>query len=217
MAIRGVLWDLDGTLLDTLGDLTDAVNATMAHYGCPPRSTREVRRFLGNGAGRLIALSLPGLPTDPPFAEALAWYTRYYDAHCRIKTAPYPGIPQALKALKAAGLQMAILTNKPDPTAKALRSEFFPETMAFAQGESPDCPRKPDPAMVLRAMDELKLKPEETVYVGDSEVDLATARAAGLPCYSVLWGFRDREELVQAGATTLCATPEELKERILHG
>lgn len=217
MAIQGVLWDLDGTLLDTLGDLTDAVNATLAHFGCPPRSAREVRRFLGNGARQLIALSLPGLPADPPLEEALAWYTSYYDAHCRVKTAPYPGIPQALEALKAAGLQMAILTNKPDSAAKALWKEFFPETMAFAQGEAPGCPRKPNPAMVLRAMDELGLRPEETVYVGDSEVDLATAKAAGLPCYSVLWGFRDREDLVQAGAAVLCATPEELKERILHG
>lgn len=206
--IRGILWDLDGTLLDTLEDLKDGVNYALAQFGCPERTLPEVRRFVGNGAGLLIRRALPGLPGDPDPEAVLDVFRTYYNAHCRVKTAPYPGILAAMEELRNQGLAMAVVSNKPDSAVKPLCRDFFGEIQAV--GEIPGCPRKPAPDMVLRVAKELGLAPEECLYVGDSEVDVATAKNAGMICLTVLWGFRDREELEQAGANHFCETPAEL-------
>ena len=202
----GILWDLDGTLLDTLEDLHDAVNYALAQYGLPPRTLAEVRRFVGNGAGKLIQRAVEGR-ADP--AAVLETFRGYYNAHCREKTRPYPGIPEALAQL-GAEFPMAVVSNKPDSAVKPLCAEYFPGI--FALGERPDCPRKPAPEMVLRAMEAIGV--ERCVYVGDSEVDVLTAKNAGVPCLSVLWGFRDREEIQAAGGIHFCETPEELGETV---
>lgn len=202
---KGILFDLDGTLLDTLGDLTDAVNHTMDMYGCPHRTMQEVRSFLGNGAYKLIELSLPGLETDPPVEEALANYQTYYKAHSQIKTQPYEGILQALEALKG-NYTVAVVSNKPDFATKSLCAYHFGDV--YARGEVADCPRKPAPDMIYAAMKDLNL--DSCIYVGDSDVDVHTAKNAGVPCLSVTWGFRDEADLVAAGGTYFCHVPAEL-------
>ena len=202
----GIIFDLDGTLLDTLADLHDAVNFALDAFGYPRRSLEEVRQFVGNGAARLIALAVPE-NADP--APVLACFQEYYREHCQIKTAPYPGIMDALEGL---GKQypLAIVSNKPDAAVKRLCADLFPGI--YARGEDTDCPRKPDPAMVHQTMATLGV--DRCVYVGDSEVDIATAKNAGVPCLSVTWGFRNKEELNAAGAKFFCGSADRLAYEI---
>lgn len=199
--MTGILFDLDGTLLDTLADLTDSVNHALRVFGCPERTPAQVRCAVGNGAGQLLRLSVP---TGEDWEAPLAEFRRHYAAHCQDKTAPYPGIPAALEALSR--YPMAIVSNKPDTAVKKLCARYFPGV--YAQGERPGCPRKPAPGMVIAAM--AAIGADKCVYVGDSEVDVLTAKNAGVPCLSVLWGFRDAAQLRQAGGTRFCARPEEL-------
>jgi len=207
----GILFDLDGTLLDTLGDLCDSVNHTLSHFGYPERTIGEVRHFVGNGAMQLIRLSIPqGEDPEAPFA----YFREYYNAHCRIKTRPYEGILPALEALKEK-YPIAIVSNKPDSAVKQLCADYFPGIWAL--GEAPDCPRKPAPDMVYKAMAQLDVT--RCIYVGDSEVDILTAKNAGVPCLSVLWGFRSRETLEQAGGLHFCSAPcqlTEILEEMIH-
>ena len=202
----GILWDLDGTLLDTLEDLTDALNYTMDHFGYPKRTMEDVRRFIGNGARRLIALSVPeGANSE----EAFEVYRAYYDTHCQIKTKPYAGVLEALEVL-GKKYPMAVVSNKPDSAVKPLCAQYFPGL--YARGESTDCPRKPAPDMLFKTMEAIGV--EKCIYVGDSEVDVLTAKNAGVPCLSVLWGFRDRDEIEKAGGNHFCETTAELVEKL---
>lgn len=199
---NGILFDLDGTLLDTLEDLADAVNHVLRQFGYPERTVGEVRRFVGNGAALLIQRAVPeGADPEP----VLAAFRAFYDAHCQVKTKPYEGILDALAELREA-FTIAVVSNKPDSAVKALCTDYFPGV--YAWGESADCPRKPAPDMVRKAMETIGV--ERCVYVGDSEVDVATANNAGVPCLTVLWGFRDRDELVAAGAKHFCDEPKNL-------
>ena len=206
MKKTGILFDLDGTLLNTLEDLKDATNAALAHFGCPGRSLEEIRRFVGNGARNQIRLSLPGKPDDPELDTVLTWYKEYYSAHCQIKTAPYEGIPEALADLQR-DYPIAIVSNKPDAAVKTLCALHFPGI--YALGESAGCPRKPAPDMVFRAMEAIGV--ERCIYVGDSEVDIRTARNAAVPCVSVLWGFRDKDVLEGEGGRYFCDSPAKLR------
>lgn len=199
--MTGILFDLDGTLLNTLDDLMDAVNHTMEVFGYPRHSREEVRRFVGNGAGQLLRLSVP---QGQDWQEPLAAFQSYYREHCQIKTAPYPGIMEALYALKK--YPMAIVSNKPDAAVKKLCAQYFPGI--YAQGEHPGCPRKPSPDMVRIAMEHIGV--DRCIYVGDSEVDVLTAHNAAVPCLSVLWGFRDRAEIQAAGESRFCETPAQM-------
>ena len=201
----GILWDLDGTLLDTLQDLTDATNYALAQYGLPERSLEEIRSFVGNGARQLIALSMPGEPSDPPVDAVLETYQVYYRAHSQVKTKPYDGILQALTEISAK-YPVAIVSNKPDAATKVLCKEFFGDI--YARGESDDCPRKPAPDMLQKAMGIIGV--DSCIYVGDSEPDIQTAKNLGVKCLSVLWGFRDQETLQAAGGKYFCADPKEL-------
>lgn len=203
----GILFDLDGTLLDTLEDLLDATNYALTSCGYPPRTLAQLRRFVGNGAANQIRLALPEGASQTEIDHVLAVYKPYYTAHCQHKTQPYPGIPQVLAQL-GQRYPIAIVSNKPDGAVKALCRQYFPGI--FALGETPDCPRKPAPDMVHRAMDAIGV--QQAIYVGDSEVDVGTAKNAGLPCLSVLWGFRDREDLEQAGAQYFCQTVSQLPD-----
>ena len=197
----GILFDLDGTLLDTLADLTDATNYALGVNGYPQRSISEIRRFVGNGAANQMRLSVPeGADYEP----VLATYKPYYDAHCQIKTAPYPGILEALEELK--DYPLAVVSNKPHSAVTVLAKQYFGDI--YARGEQADCPRKPAPDMIKRTMADLG--GDACVYVGDSEVEVRTARNAGVPCLSVLWGFRDREVLETEGAKYFCEAPKNL-------
>ena len=198
MKYKAILFDLDGTLLDTLEDMADALNRTMDRFQLPHRSLREVRSFVGNGAKRLVELAT-GAEGDR-LAEILAVYKEDYDRNYLIKTAPYPGIMQLLDELHAAGCLVGIVSNKPDSTVQSLSEALFQGKADIAVGEKAGIRRKPAPDTVLAAMEALGATKAETVYVGDSEVDIMTARAAGVPCISVTWGFRDRDVLENAGA-----------------
>ena len=201
-----MIFDLDGTLLDTLGDLHDSVNYALEQVGLPKRSMLEVRRFVGNGARNLITQAVAG---RADVEEVLTIFQRHYAAHCQIKTAPYLGISQVLEQLME-DYPVAIVSNKPDGAVKSLCGQFFPGISAW--GETPDRPRKPAPDMVWKAMKELGVR--AGIYIGDSEVDVITAENAGLPCVSVLWGFRDREEIEIQGGMYFCEDPEQLPEMI---
>ena len=202
----GILWDLDGTLLDTLEDLVDAVNFALGEFGYPTRSVEEVRCFVGNGARRLIERAVP---ENGDVSAVFDTFRTYYNAHCQIKTKPYDGIMEALRKL-GEKYPMAVVSNKPDSAVKHLCAVYFPGL--YARGESTDCPRKPAPDMVFKAMEAIGV--ERCVYVGDSEVDVLTARNAGVPCLSVLWGFRDRTEIEEAGGSHFCEHTEELVEKL---
>ena len=200
--MTGILFDLDGTLLDTMADLTDAVNYALGVHGYPSRTMDEVRSFVCNGAARLLALSVP---EGEDYQPALATYQAYYRTHCQIKTGPYPGVVEALAQLSKQ-YPVAIVSNKPDAATKTLCADYFPGVLA--RGEAADCPRKPAPDMLFQAMKTLGV--DKAIYVGDSEVDVITAGNAGMPCISVTWGFRDREELLEAGAKYLCDDAAQL-------
>ena len=202
----GILWDLDGTLLDTLDDLVDAVNYALQQYGYPVRTREEVRCFVGNGARRLIERAMPA---GGDVSAVFDTFRAYYDAHCQIKTKPYDGIMAALQEL-GAKYPMAVVSNKPDSAVKPLCAQYFPGL--YALGESADCPRKPAADMVFKAMAAIGV--EHCIYVGDSEVDVLTARNAGVPCLSVLWGFRNRDEIEANGGIYFCDDTAVLVEKL---
>ena len=207
--MTGVIFDLDGTLLDTLEDLVDAANYALGVYGFPERTLEDVRRFVGNGALNLIRLCVPG-GTDPETVQqVLDTYRAYYREHCEHKTRPYDGIPEALAAI-GEKYPIAIVSNKPDMAVKPLCRRYFPGV--YALGETAGVPRKPAADMVYKAMAAIGV--ERCVYVGDSEVDVLTAKNAGAPCVSVLWGFRDREDMEAAGSVYFCENAGQLLERI---
>ena len=197
-----VLFDLDGTLLDTLLDLTDCVNHALEVFGYPPRTSAEIRSFLGNGARELIRCAVP---QEYAYEPVFDFYTDWYRDHSQIKTAPYPGILEALHALRGQ-YGIGVVSNKPDPATKALVKEYFGDL--YALGQRDDIPKKPAADMLQHAMKALGA--DRCIYVGDSDVDVITAKNAGCPCVSVTWGFRDVEELLAAGAANLCDDAADL-------
>lgn len=210
MAYQTILFDLDGTLLDTLEDLADAVNHILERHRCPQRTLDEVRLFVGNGLGMLMRRSLPAQYSQT-VSDLLAEELRtYYTAHSRIKTVPYAGVRELLETLHAAGAKVAVVSNKADEAVGELCSFYFPGLVDAAVGETAGRRPKPAPDAVELALERLHVDKTDAVYVGDSQVDLDTAKAAGLPCIAVTWGFRSREDLVKAGAETLADSVEEL-------
>lgn len=209
---KAVIFDLDGTLLDTLQDLTDAVNYLLQTHGFPKRSAREIRNFLGNGAEELVRLALPEEVAQETLKEYLAEYKAYYNAHSKIKTRPYGGVMELLEILKSKGIGTAIVTNKPDLVAGQLAEEYFGKLIDQTLGDREGIRRKPDAEPVRWMMERLEC--HKAIYVGDSEVDILTARNAGIPCISLTWGFRDREQLVDCGAAIFADDAEELKRQI---
>ncbi len=210
-----VIFDLDGTLLDTLQDLAAAVNYALYQQGYPPRTVQEVCRFVGNGVEKLMRRAVPaGLPEERIMA-ALAVFKDYYALHNNDATAPYPGIEALLDHLKARGVRMAIVSNKNDPNVKALARLYFPTTISMAVGEGGGVRAKPCPDTVLHVMNTWGCDPSRVLYVGDSDVDIQTARNAGVDCASVCWGFRPEQELRAAGATLLVHTAQELEAVVL--
>ena len=209
-----IIWDLDGTLLDTLEDLAAAANAAMAAYGHPARSLEEIRAMVGNGVSNLILRALPEDSKDD-HAGALAVFRTYYTAHYADRTRPYPGIPGLLDELLAEGAAMAVVSNKLDAVTKALCERCFGGRIAAVVGDRPGLPRKPAPDGVALALRLLGRDGTRAVYVGDSEVDIATARNAALPCISVGWGFRPAQVLRAAGAKEIIPDAAALRAALL--
>ena len=218
-AYKTAVFDLDGTLLNTLEDLTISTNAALAAHGMPAHPIEHVRRFVGNGIALLIHRAVPaGTPADVE-AAVLEDFKRHYGAHCEDHTGPYPGIPEMLERLRAAGVALAVVSNKADFAVQELVERQFPGTFdaVLGENEAAGISKKPAPAMVEAALARMGRGRDGMVYIGDSAVDVRTAANVGCPCLSCTWGFRTRDELVRAGATTFVDTPEELTEVLLGG
>ena len=206
------IFDLDGTLLDTLTDLAASTNYALRTHGMPEHTIDEVRRFVGNGVRKLMERAVPDGTDNPLFDEAFATFRQHYMEHSLDTTRPYEGIPEMLAALKAKGCHLAVVSNKMMAATQELCRHFFPETIevAIGENEAEGIRKKPAPDTVIAALRQLGVGEEGAVYVGDSDVDIDTARNSNLPCISVLWGFRDRDFLLQHGASTLISAPKEL-------
>ena len=214
MRYQTAIFDMDGTILETLEDMCASVNVTMDHVGYPRRTMDEVRRFVGNGAAKLIERCMPAGAEDPRYPAALEFYRAYYDAHAQIKTGPYPGIPELLNQLSREGVRLAVVSNKPDEAVRALTERYFPGVFPVAIGNRDGWVTKPAPDSVYEAMRLLGARRESTVYVGDSDVDVDTARNAGLDSVIVTWGFRDEDFLRAHGAQHLAHNADELYEML---
>ncbi len=214
MRYQTAIFDMDGTILETLEDMCASVNVTMDHVGYPRRTMDEVRRFVGNGAAKLIERCMPAGTEDPRYPAALEFYRAYYDAHAQIKTGPYPGIPELLNQLSREGVRLAVVSNKPDEAVRALTERYFPGVFPVAIGNRDGWATKPAPDSVYEAMRLLGARRESTVYVGDSDVDVDTARNAGLDSVIVTWGFRDEDFLRAHGAQHLAHNADELYEML---
>ena len=211
---KAIIFDLDGTLLDTLVDLRDAVNVALEKYGLPTRSLEEVRRFVGNGLRVLMLQAVEQGEENPVFEELFVFFKEYYKTHCNEKTTLYDGVKELLDALKEQNIKMAIVSNKFDIGVKSLKEQYFSEYVEIAIGEREGIRRKPAPDSVEEAIRLLGVEKEDCVYVGDSEVDITTASNAGISCVSVAWGFRDEEFLREKGADVVIHRPLELLEYI---
>jgi len=203
------IFDLDGTILDTLQDLAEATNYALRENGFPERSLEEIRSFVGNGAKNLI---IRAVPDDCPDSVSCVYdsFNRYYSTHTVVHTAPYPGIPELIRQLRARGILTAVVSNKPDYGVQTLCEQFFPGLFDYAVGEREGIRRKPAPDSCFAAMEALQVAPANAVYIGDSDVDIATARNAGMPCISVSYGFRSRDFLLEHGAEAIAETVDEL-------
>jgi len=210
MKYNTIIFDLDGTLLNTLDDLRDSVNDILKLKGFAPRSIEEVKLFVGNGVRNLIRLSLPDESTENEITECLEEFKELYKENMQNKTRPYNGIMELLLDLNRFNYKIAIVSNKFDPAVKALSRTYFGNLIPVAIGESPDVRRKPAPDSVFMAIEELKADIKKTIFVGDSDTDVQTAKNAGIPCIGVTWGFRNREVLREAGADFIIDTPKEI-------
>ena len=204
------IFDLDGTLLSTLADLAASTNYALRTHHMPERSLDEVRRFVGNGVKKLMERAIPDGLNNPLFEETFSTFRQHYMQHNLDTTQPYPGIMQLLEQLKAEDKNIAVVSNKFYAATRELCRHFFGDLVPVAIGEREDIRKKPAPDTVIEALRELGVDKEGAVYIGDSDVDIMTAKNSGMPCVSVLWGFRDKEFLLEHGATTLISKPEEM-------
>jgi phosphoglycolate phosphatase len=207
---HAIIFDLDGTLLNTLDDLHTSVNAAMKAAGLEPRTREEVRQFVGNGVMKLIERCVPGGQEHPAFKKAYGAFRMHYAGHCQVKTAPYDGIIPMLGKLRIQGVPVAVVSNKYDAAVKKLCNGYFAGLVPVAIGERDGVRKKPAPDTVLQALAELKMPVESAIYVGDSEVDIMTAKNAGIPCVSVSWGFKDRAFLEEQGAEIIVDSADQL-------
>lgn len=207
---HAVIFDLDGTLLNTLGDLRAATNHALEVRGLPPHSMEEIRQFIGNGIRLLICRAMPEGTPEAEIDAALDDFKAYYAAHIHDRTVPYDGIPQLLTALRKRGIKVAVLSNKIDSASQQLMEYFFPGKTDVVFGEHVGVPRKPDPTSCRMVMQQLGVQPEQVLYVGDSGTDMQTAKNAGLYAVGVTWGFRSKEVLLEYGADVLVHRPEQI-------
>lgn len=214
MKYEAVLFDLDGTLTDTLEDLKNSVNFALSQFGFPERSIDEVRSFVGNGVRRLVFLSVPEGTDEKTAEDCLAVFKAYYKEHSLVNTKPYDGIIPMLERLRKNGFRTAVVTNKMDSAAQDIVRIFFDGLIDAAVGQIDGVAQKPEPDGIFLALEKLGVEKEKSLYVGDSEVDCKTAENAGIPCIGVLWGFRDRSVLEANGAAAVIDRPEDLFDLI---
>lgn len=209
---KAVIFDLDGTLLNTLDDLADSTNYALSKFGYPTRTIDEVRQFVGNGVAKLIERAIPEGKNNPNFEKCLAIFKENYAQNMYNKTAPYNGIIEMLSNLKSKGIKIAVVSNKFDLAVKELCKKYFEGFIDFAAGENEaqGINKKPAPDTVISVLNEFNFAPEDAVYVGDSDVDIMTAKNSKMPCISVTWGFRDEKFLLENGATILINAPSEI-------
>ena len=207
------IFDLDGTLLSTLNDLAASCNYALRTNGMPERTIDEVRRFVGNGVKKLMERAIPEGLGNPQFDKTYADFRHHYMQHNLDTTKPYDGVMQLLETLRKNGKNVAVVSNKFYAATQELCRHFFGNLVPVAIGEREDIRKKPAPDTVLEAMRQLGVTADGAVYIGDSDVDIETAKNSGMPCISVLWGFRDKEFLLEHGAKTLVSTPEEILEK----
>ncbi len=212
-----IIFDLDGTLLNTIDDLADAGNHVCAAHGWPVHTVDAYKRMVGNGIPNLVSRFTPDGLGEDELGEALAEFSAYYGEHKQDKTAPYPGVPEMLAALKERGVRLAVLSNKAHALAGPVVEHYFPGVFEYVQGALPDAPLKPDPTLLRAMMEKTGAAPQDTLFVGDSGVDVLTGKNGALTAAGVLWGFRDREELLEAGADLLAETPLDLAAAVLGG
>lgn len=204
------IFDLDGTLLSTLNDLATSTNYALRWAGMPERTIEEIRMFVGNGVKLLMERAIPNGINNPKFEETYAKFREHYLEHNLDTTSPYDGVPELLRELKRRGKKLAIVSNKFYAATQDLAKHFFPDTIKVAIGERETIRKKPAPDTVLEALRQLGASKEGAVYIGDSDVDIMTAKNCGLPCISVLWGFRDKDFLIQHGGTIFVNKPSEI-------
>lgn len=209
-----VIFDLDGTLLNTLGDLADCTNAVLVKYGFPAQPEENYRYYVGDGAWNQMRRALGGNADEETVKAVHADYMALYAENCMRRTSPYPGIPALLSRLKADGCELAVCSNKPDARTKEMIEHYFPKAFDCVIGHIEGAPVKPDPGIVRDILSALDAEDARVFYVGDTATDVKTAKNAALPCAGVLWGFRDRQELESAGAAFICGTPDELYNTI---
>lgn len=209
---KAVIFDLDGTLLNTLDDLADSTNYALSKFGYPTRTIDEVRQFVGNGVAKLIERAIPEGKNNPNFEKCLAIFKENYAQNMYNKTAPYNGIIEMLSNLKSKGIIIAVVSNKFDLAVKELCKKYFEGFIDFAAGENEaqGIKKKPAPDTVISVLNEFNFAPEDAVYVGDSDVDIMTAKNSKMSCISVTWGFRDEKFLLENGATILINAPSEI-------
>jgi len=210
MKYQLAIFDLDGTLLDTLDDLADSVNVVMNRFGYPVRNLTEIRSFVGNGIRKLIERSAPKDTPTEELDRVFEQFKVYYGVHCADKTKPYEGIMELLQQLKQQGIKLAVVSNKGDYAVQILCEQYFPGIFDIAVGAREGVARKPAPDTVNEVLKNLQMDKSQAVYIGDSEVDVQTAQNAGMDCIAVDWGFRDKEILEKAGAETIVSTPAKI-------
>ncbi|MCR4938984.1 MAG: HAD family hydrolase [Treponemataceae bacterium] len=215
MTCKAAIFDMDGTILDTLDDLTSSVNHSLQTYGFPQRSREEVRSFVGNGMAQLIHLSVPAGTPQTEEKKVLEEHKSYYHLHSADKTKAFQGITELLRSLKAKGLKTAVVSNKGDSDVKALADKYFKSLFDSSIGSREGVPRKPAPDLLDIALKEMGVAKDDAVYIGDSEVDVATAVNSGLRMITVLWGYRTRKELLEKGADNFVDSAEGLRRMLL--
>ena len=208
------IFDLDGTLLSTLNDLASSTNYALRWAGMPERTIEEVRMFVGNGVKLLMERAIPEGVNNPNFEETYAKFREHYMEHNLDTTRPYDGVPELLHELKRRGKHLAIVSNKFYAATQDLAKHFFPDTIEVAIVERENIRKKPAPDTVLEALRQLNVSKEDAVYIGDSDVDIMTAKNCGLPCISVLWGFRDKDFLIEHGGSLFVEKPIEILSRL---
>ncbi len=208
------IFDLDGTLLSTLNDLASSTNYALRWAGMPERTIEEVRMFVGNGVKLLMERAIPEGVNNPKFEETYAKFREHYMEHNLDTTRPYDGVPELLHELKRRGKHLAIVSNKFYAATQDLAKHFFPDTIEVAIGERENIRKKPAPDTVIEALRQLNVSKEDAVYIGDSDVDIMTAKNCGLPCISVLWGFRDKDFLIEHGGSLFVEKPIEILSRL---